>query len=128
MNLDKESFFILQYIYKKNITTYGDLKKHFSKKPVFDLVSVLCMEKAVYCETVRQRTSNGRTGSYFYDEAKISCTTLGKKYVEDIQDKRKDKRMECIRYSITTAIAILALILSGIAVAAQLGLIKLPAP
>lgn len=55
----------------------------------------------------------------------ITLTDAGKCYFENKADKDHEKRIENVRYLITTAIAILALVLAGISLAAQLGLIQL---
>lgn len=44
----------------------------------------------------------------------------------DLDEAKKKQRTETRRYWITTAIAVLALVLAGISLAAQLGLIQLP--
>lgn len=56
----------------------------------------------------------------------IDLTDSGKCYFEKRADISHEKKVEWIRYIITTAIAIAAIILSGIALAAQLGLIQFP--
>lgn len=56
----------------------------------------------------------------------VSLTASGKCYFERKMDLTAEKRVERIRYIITTAIAVLALVLAAISLAAQLGLIKLP--
>ena len=53
-------------------------------------------------------------------------TPAGQAYAEIQTDAIHDKRVENIKYVITTAIAVIALILAGISLAAQLGLIQLP--
>ena len=47
-------------------------------------------------------------------------------YFHDRKDKKRIEYRDTRRYWITTAIAILALVLAAISLAAQLGLIKLP--
>ena len=126
MNLDKESLVILRYIYKRKTVTYGQLKLHFPKKPVFDLISTLASEKAIDWESVQGQTSDGRYGRFLYDEAKISCLASGKKYVEDNLEHKKEKRKDAIRYAINTLISIAAIIISLISLLSQLGLIQLP--
>lgn len=65
----------------------------------------------------------------FYDHpSRIDLTDSGKCYFERKSDRNREKRAENIRYAITTIIAILALIISGVSLAAQLGLIQLPTP
>lgn len=64
----------------------------------------------------------------FYDHpSRIDLTDSGKCYFERKMDMEHEKLMENIRYAITTIIAILALVLAAISLAAQLGLIQLPA-
>ncbi len=128
MTLDKESFSVLRYIYRNNIVTYGELKARFSDKPIFNLISALSLENAITYESISGRAPSGQYGQFLYDEAKIACTTAGSKFVEDYLEKQKEKRVESIRYNITTAIAVVALILAGISLAAQLGLIQFPKP
>lgn len=112
MNLDKESLFVLRYIYKKEVITYGKIKQRFPRKPILDLLSALSTEKAIRCEFVQKRTSNKQHGFFLCEESKICCTTLGKKYVEDYLEKQKTKTIESIRYWITTTIALAAFIKS----------------
>jgi len=52
----------------------------------------------------------------------------GHDYLMYIKGVKYAKRKDNIKYGITTLIAILALVLSGIALAAESGLIKLPIP
>lgn len=58
----------------------------------------------------------------------INLTDSGKCYFEKKKDISHEKRVEWIRYIITTVIAALALIIAAIALAAQLGLVQLPTP
>ncbi|MCM1236135.1 MAG: hypothetical protein NC489_39125 [Ruminococcus flavefaciens] len=58
---------------------------------------------------------------------KIAISDRGRDYLAFINAKASKSRAEWIRYIITTAIAVLALVLAGISLAAQLGLIQLPA-
>lgn len=60
------------------------------------------------------------------DVYKIELTDKGKHYFETKEDISREKRIEWIRYLVTTAISISALILSGISIATQIGLITLP--
>ena len=57
---------------------------------------------------------------------RIDLTDKGKHYFETKEDISREKRIEWIRYLVTTAISISALILSGISIAAQIGLMTLP--
>lgn len=70
--------------------------------------------------TTRIETQGNKTLKF------ISLTPAGKRYFEDKADISHEKRVQNIRYIVTTIIAALALILSGISLAAQLGLIQLP--
>lgn len=56
----------------------------------------------------------------------IQITIDGKEFLEDQKRINKQQRTDSIRYAITTGIALLALIISVIALIAQLGLIRLP--
>ena len=58
----------------------------------------------------------------------INLTDSGKCYFEKKKDISHEKRIEWIRYIITTVIAALALIIAAIALAAQLGLVQPPTP
>ncbi len=66
------------------------------------------------------------TDTYGDGHRQIRLTDAGKCYFEKKVDRDREKRIENIRYIITTAIAVLALVLAGISLAAQLGLIQLP--
>ncbi len=50
----------------------------------------------------------------------------GKNYLLYLKSNQRQKHTETIRYVITTVIAVLALVLAGVSLAAQLGLISLP--
>lgn len=55
------------------------------------------------------------------------CTVLSvSRYFIYLKNKRKDRQEQSRRYWITTAISILAIIISGIALLSELGLIQLP--
>lgn len=56
------------------------------------------------------------------DDKKLMITDIGVKMIEDEQDNRELRT----RYWITTVISIIALVLSVISIAAQLGIISLP--
>ena len=56
----------------------------------------------------------------------LQITIDGQAAIERYDKERKQRKRDFIRYSITTAIAALALILAAISLAAQLGLIQLP--
>lgn len=56
----------------------------------------------------------------------IHINKAGITYPTDAAEKKREKRVEMIRYVITTVIAVLALVLAGISLAAQLHLIQLP--
>lgn len=55
-------------------------------------------------------------------------TDSGRCYFERKSDMAAEKRAEWIRYAITTAIAFIALIIAGISLLSQLGIITLPTP
>ncbi len=112
MNLDRETLSILLRIYRRGVTTYGELKCFRPDKPLFELVSVLAAEKAIVYESVLGRSRSGQTGPFICDESKISCTALGRRYAEDYLEKRNAKIAEWVRYIITTAIALAAFIKS----------------
>lgn len=57
----------------------------------------------------------------------LQITIDGQAAIERYDKECKQRKRDLIRYSITTAIAALALILAAISLAAQLGLIQLPA-
>jgi len=65
------------------------------------------------------------------EKGHVSFTAIrdeGHDYLMYIKGVKSAKRKDNIKYGITTLIAILALVLSGIALAAESGLIKLPIP
>lgn len=55
-----------------------------------------------------------------------SISDKGRAALQEHRRTAREKRVESVRYFITTAIAVAALILAGISLAAQLGLIQLP--
>lgn len=56
----------------------------------------------------------------------LSITMEGVQYLRYAKAESKRRMGELVRYLVTTVIAILALVLSAISIAAQLGLIRLP--
>ena len=69
------------------------------------------------------RYQNTETGEHLL---LVKITEQGKMILFDAKSQKRSKRAEWIRYIITTVIAALALVLAGISLAAQLGLISLP--
>lgn len=58
----------------------------------------------------------------------IFLTDSGRCYFERKADIAAEKRTELIRYAITTAIALIALVIAGVSLLSELGLIELPKP
>ena len=58
----------------------------------------------------------------------ILLTDSGRCYFERKSDIDAEKKAEWIRYAITTAIALIALVIAGVSVLSELGLIELPKP
>ena len=65
-------------------------------------------------------------GGYIGSKRIYEIDLPGRAYIEGKRALAHDKRVENIKYGITTFIAILALVLAGISLAAQLGSIQLP--
>lgn len=89
------------------------LPKTIDAEQIIEVLEAMGYVKTTYRATGRPKT--------------ISLTDSGKCYFERKMDLTSEKRIEWIRYIITTAIAVLALVVAAISLAAQLGLIQLPA-
>lgn len=91
---------------------YKKLPKNLNAEQLTD---VLCAKNLIQYEDDR------KTGMKF-----IHLTPKGRYYLEKIAEEKTEKRIEWIRYLITTIISVIAIILSAISIASQIGLIKLP--
>lgn len=97
-------------VINENFLTYSNV---CSEAEVRHLIDVLCSKNLI-------------TYDFELHRRVIRLKPDGKKYFEVELDEKHRKRVENIKYIITTLIAVIALILAGISLLSELGLIQLP--
>jgi hypothetical protein len=108
--LTKDDYRVLRFVRKQGSVSGDEIKKKFGKLGSIDYrISVLAWPTDVGPSNAAYLSQSGRDGTY-------SLSRIGLKILEDHisseKETRKKERTASIRYLITTAIAVLALIVA----------------
>ena len=109
-----------------------ELLRQGEKKNVVDVARHFCGDDRYGYMEWYKRLDDLQTDGYViasgghFPECDMEITPSGEDALEQDKKSKHDKCVENIRYWVTTAIAVVALVLAGISLAAQLGLVLLP--
>jgi hypothetical protein len=113
-NLTDEQFKLLSYIYRKKRHIFEIYKKFKMDYHVFvNFAGDSALDDYVWINKVSP-----------YEQSTLELTNKGRAYVQNRRRDNRKTRNEWIRYIITTVIAVVALYLSIIATAHQLGAVE----
>ena len=124
--IDKKSLDLLNLYSKRNPLSLKDLSVihniNITSEQINDPLQTLLGRGLIEIEPNEQLFQGDKVNT----NTPFVITREGRSFLEETHSAQKTEKQRIIRYWITTGIAALALILAGISVAAQLGLILLP--